>query len=299
MFKLVLTILLLFICLLISQTWAQCEIHTFDKIIFAHDFDISTSQEAIKSTDCSPVIVKSFREILASGKGSFNSRWFNKDQSEKVIIKPSKVNIISLDELVTEKILGKTDWHFKNSRILGQRRAAFYLNKDEELSFVPCASCGDTGERNIKVHIFNSLKGTKYSEWIKGSILIESRALVFKEHLGPSNGPLLGNHFETQKILSKSPEKLFVHKDNVIFYKLNRPKKAGEPLYFNDLVPIYLVFPGRPVRISLSHGGIKLSTKAMPLKRGRWGETIQLKNIKTKRIIVGKVVDFNKVSVEL
>ncbi len=299
MLKLTLTILFLFLCLLLSQAFAQCEIQTFERIIITREFNSSEAQNSIKYTNCSSKILSSFREVLASGQGTFNSYWFNKVQSHPVSIKPQKIRLTPLDELITKKVLTKPNWYFQNSQILGRNKSAFYLNEGDHLHINACPTCSRTGEKNIKIHISNPIKRTQRTEWVKGDILIKAKALILKEHIGPSNGPLQSHQFEVKETMSTNPERLFANKRKVIFYKLNKPKRAGESLNFSDLVPVRLVFPGKPVQIIFTNNGINLSSKAMPMQSGKFGESIQLKNITTKRAIVGKIVGFNKVAVEL
>ena len=87
--------------------------------------------------------------------------------------------------------------------------------------------------------------------------------------------------------------------DKIIFFKPTKTLKKGVPLLKRNLVPVKLVRSFAPVKIILSNKGIKLSGIAIAKKGGHYGEVIPLKNKKGKRIIFGKIIDFNKVKIEL
>ena len=135
--------------------------------------------------------------------------------------------------------------------------------------------------------------------WVKGNVSIEAPALILKKHLSSFNGSLKEQQFAFKKIMAVNPEKFFIDKDKISFYKLNKSKKKGDPLYLHDLTPIRLVSSGHPVKITFDQNGIKLSGKAIPMQNGRLGESIQLKNANTKKVIVGEVIGLNTVAVQL
>jgi flagella basal body P-ring formation protein FlgA len=49
----------------------------------------------------------------------------------------------------------------------------------------------------------------------------------------------------------------------------------------------------------MNSGVIKLNGSATPMRAGRLGEVIQLKTINSKKIIIGRITNFNEVEVEL
>ena len=156
--KLTMVMLALFICLLVSQSFGQCEIHTFDKIITTEKFNSSNAQKAIKFTTCSSKILHSFREVLANGQGHFNSYWFNKKYSNQVVIKPSNIHLIPLSTVITQKIISRKNWFFHNAKILGKNDSAFFLQEGEYFHVSPCPNCSKTGKKTIKTYISNPLK---------------------------------------------------------------------------------------------------------------------------------------------
>ncbi len=281
------------------KIYAQCHIKTYKEIVRASQFDFSKSQLAIISTDCHGKIVNSFREMIVSGKGVLTSNLLKGSGHKKVVLIPQNVRLQTLDDLIKSKILPQKKWFFKESKILGDAQDVFFLNDGELLNVDQCPTCHKTGSKTIKIDITNDFGKNVRTVWIKGRLLIETEALVFKKNVEPYMGPLKKDLFETKVLLSDRPEQLFTDRDKLNFYRPSRPKRMGELLKTSDLTPLHLVVPGRPVKIILSSGDIKLLSKAMPMQRGKLGENIKLKNIRTKKIITGEVVDFNKVVVKL
>ena len=273
---------------------ANCSIHSFGKIVKANDFNHADAQRAIKDSDCPAEKLQSFRNRIVKGEGTLRSGHF-----QGIDLHPPKIDLVSLDDLVAKNIFKQKNWYFKNSKIVTNNKAAFYLNSGESLHINHCKNCRKTGEKNIKVQILSPAKGRKRAVWVKGDILIKAKGLVLKENSGAGMGQLSSQQFVWRDVFTKNPQKLFTNLSEISFYKLNRSKNTSAPIYQQDLVPIRLVSPGRPAQIVLLNNGIKLSGQALPLNSGKFGEVIRLRNNKTKNIIVGKVVDFNKVVVQL
>ena len=294
---------LAFSLLLISfwnfKVFAGCHIKTYKQIIRASQFDFSKSKLAVISTDCSNEIVNSFREMIVSGKGMLTSGLLKTNNHTKVTLIPEKVRLETLDDLIKSKILPQKKWFFKDSKILGDNQDVFFLEDDGFLNVGQCPTCHKTGSKTVKMSVTNGLGKDVRTIWIKGRLLIETEALLFKKNVEPYMGSLKDELFETKVLLSDRPEQLFTDREKIHFYRTNKPKRMGEFLKTSDLTPLHLVLPGRQVKIILSNGNIKLLSKAIPIQRGKLGENIQLKNIKTKKIITGEVVDFNKVVVKL
>ncbi len=299
MFKLASIVILLFACVEFAKASVGCKIETYGKIVRSGQFDFAKSRLAIKSSNCPDKILHSLRQVLVKKKGPLKSAWFKENYHAQADIVPGHVELVDLDVFLKDRLFPGKKWFFKEVKILGNSQGYFPLDKDESLHVAECSHCHRPGSKTIKVKIANELKGSVRQEWIKGRILVETEALVSKKNLMPHSSPLENGQFETKTVFSEWPEQFFTHRENLKFHKLNKPKRVGDILKSGDLTPIRLVFPGRLAKITLSSGGIKLLSKAMPMQTGRWGENIRLRNMRTKKIIMGRVVDFDKVVVEL
>ena len=95
-----------------------------------------------------------------------------------------------------------------------------------------------------------------------------------------------------------SPDNVLTTLDNINFYKTNKTIVQNAVVSNMDLQAVNLINFGTPVNVTLKNDNIALQRTAMPLRSARFGETIELKGPNNKNI-AGKVVDFNKVVIEL
>jgi flagella basal body P-ring formation protein FlgA len=65
-----------------------------------------------------------------------------------------------------------------------------------------------------------------------------------------------------------------------------------------DIQPVNLVSYGTPVKLILKNSNINLSKSAMPARSAQFGDTIEIQTANNKKIL-GRVIDYNKVVIEL
>ena len=161
---------------------------------------------------------------------------------------------------------------------------------------VVCNTCDKLGKSNFLIRAVDIFSGKKKEVWGRTTIALQTKALVASKTLSP-NKPVEIDNISEVVLHHTKPGELFRDKDKLIFYKPNKTIVPGKPIKGSDLSPIYLVRNNRPVQITLSSGSIGLRGMALPLKSAKIGELIKLKNLKSNKIIVGKVVGLNKVQV--
>ena len=120
-----------------------------------------------------------------------------------------------------------------------------------------------------------------------------------KRNLSFQQKHLEANDFYADEIYTGNPENIVTTLDNITFYKANRTILQGSAVSNLDLQAVNLINYGTPVNVTLKNQNINLQRTAMPNRSAQFGEIIELKNPNNNKIIAGKVVDYNKVVIEL
>lgn len=122
-----------------------------------------------------------------------------------------------------------------------------------------------------------------------GDVVVAERSLSRHRILTP-----LDLKIEEREITYVNPAPL----DEVIGKRLNRGVMKGEILTYDLLEIPPLIKQGDVVTIKKEFGALTVTTKGIAKKDGRLGEEIQVKNIDSKRIIMGIVKDGKTVVVK-
>lgn len=89
------------------------------------------------------------------------------------------------------------------------------------------------------------------------------------------------------------------HLEQVVGLAAKRNLRQNQPLKQSDLRTPIMVAKGAMVTISLSDGGLSLTGAGRALEDGSLGETIQIKNLQSKRTLEASIVAPNNVRVNL
>ena len=297
--KLVLITIILFTTF---TAWAKpCKISVFPKIYTIRENTGLLTKEIIKKSDCKSSTNREFIKFLTTTKGVVSAkqltRMFKSMANKDVQLTPSKISIYKLEDFLTERIAFSKSWFVKEINT-SRKNASVVLDEGENLH-VDCPSCNFPGSKSIRVVIQNPIKNTNRFQMLSAKVLIKTIALVPRGVIQVDNLALSSRMFKEQEVYVDNPAHIFTNKKALVFYKVNKPLTGEKALLLNDLVSISIVKAGTPVNILLSHDGISLSSTAIPLRSGKFGDVIQLRSSRSKKIIVGKVIDYNKVAIEL
>jgi flagella basal body P-ring formation protein FlgA len=297
--KLVLFTLIIFTTF---TAWSKpCHIGVYPKI-YTIDSNISKlTKEIIKKSDCDRAIKLDFVRFLTTTSGVVSntqlSRMFKSLENKSIRITPSKISIHKLDNYLTDRIAFSKNWFVREINS-AKRNSAIVLNSEENLH-VDCPSCSFPGNKSIRLITQNPFNNTNKFQMINAKVLIKTTALVPRGIIQVDNQPLSKSMFKEQAVFVDNPAHIFLNKKALVFYKVNKPLTGEKALLLSDLVPVSIVKAGTPASILLDHDGISLKSTAVPLRSGKFGDIIQLRSTRSKKIITGKVIDYNKVAIEL
>lgn len=97
--------------------------------------------------------------------------------------------------------------------------------------------------------------------------------------------------------IASRPDRYLLHRDQVVGKRLLCGVGANQPLTPRDLEQPSLINRGDPVTILYQQDGIRLSTRGEAKEKGGAGERIRIRNLDSKKIILGQVLDSQTVEV--
>lgn len=274
--------ILFFILLsLTSQHYGdECFLKTYSYlfIINKHDY--------IKETNCPDRIVRSFQRTIKQTKKKLKESYLHSMYPQyKITLIPKTIYVTHIKDL-----LPRSDHDlWKNLQFLSPTTSLFYDQK-QELQ-IQCQHCQGYGKKNIKLRL------SKKIFWISAVKMKESMAFVLK-NLPFDRTSFLSKEMFTKKIISTiDPLKLFQDLKNIHYYKLKRNLALKIPLMKGHVSLENIIKYGQNVHVDFTTQGVQLKGHAIALENGKIDHVIQLKNIKTKKIIHGRVTGFNKASI--
>lgn len=279
----------------------SCTIISYGQIYYLAKAKPPFLKRAIKKSTCSQRINLNFLNFIVNSKGTFNERQFNEHLSKQlpiaILLKPKKIKVKTLTDYLTQNLSKERDSKWENIKIVGTNKL-ITLNRGEELK-LKCNNCSQGGIKNVLFISFNESGDKKGKFWVTGNLLFKTTVLSAKNDYQVNHNNLDKFQFQKKEKYVQSPENYFIDTKVIKFYKLNKHLSKNKSLKFNDLTPLYLVRSGSAAKIIFKSKHFKVETMGLPLRNGKIGEMIQLRNLKSKKIILGKVIGFNKVMTNL
>jgi flagella basal body P-ring formation protein FlgA len=273
-----------------------CEVQGPKFVIFSKEKTTKPS-EAFQFKNCSNINVSKLKNFINDFEGTLHTRLVKTETGINAKIKENS-KVFELNSFLNLRVDKERDWRFISSTVTAQREELIVVDKEESLNVI-CDHCTHTGTKNIKIEIRNPIESRYKYTWVQTDLAAKTEALLPTRAIPVNNQALTPKDFVRKIIYHTRPEQFFTQPDQLIFYKVNKPKSKGEAVKFQDLTPVNLVQMGQPATVILKNKGLHLETTAIPGQSGRLGQQIRLKNPRTKKTIIGKVIHFNKVEVEL
>ncbi len=285
----------------INNSDKKCTISTFASIYYNESSPIPL-EELILESDCPSVVQQAFVKNIITLNGTIQSSHLNlafKEDFDQYSITfiPNEFGVFPLKNKIKELLSLQTEWSINSFSLLDEKKSIL-LKREQKLT-ATCSNCNQLGEKSIKLLSHNTVNGETKTIWANITITTRTPTLSSLKNLSVNNQGLSPSDFKKIFIEVTNPENYFVDIPKLAFYKINRPLTVGATLKHSDLTAITLVNTGTPVDVIFVSNSIRISGKALPVSRGQLGESIKMINEKTRKTIIGKVIDFNKVLVEL
>lgn len=279
-----------------------CAVQLFSKVYRLQVNQTLTSSDLIQASDCEQNILNKISQIVSSSNGTIGAEFLKNEIAKDfpgsaVEISPRKTALLDLNSSMRDQLTSGTNLHFLDTKSLNGLRT-LGLIEGEQLR-VSCESCATFGEKNVKLEIANPIANSTRTLWFTSKIMAKIKVYKARRSLSFQQKHLEADDFVADEVYSMNPENVVTSLENIQFYKANKTIIQGAVVSNMDLQPVNLVSYGAPVSVSLKNQNINLSRKAIPARSAIFGETIELKNPTNNKTITGKVIDYNKVVIEL
>ena len=292
-------LLLLLLSALYGEICQACIIEGYPRYVRTERLTELSLNDTIKYSDCHKDIKKRFARLLVRSSGKVLHHHLKKilRDSEDVKILPRKIEFVDLEEALKNEYPLKKNLIFKNTRFTGGRQLYPY-GYDDQLQIV-CHNCQYPGKKSLEVRFFDSSSGKRKVIWGETHILTRTLSLVSLRTLKAGSSLKPSDFKEQFSYVMRESDSFFVNKSNLLFYKTNKVIGEGSVLRHSDLSSVNLVKMGKVTKTIVKKNGMKLMGVGIPLENGMLGKNIQLRGMDGKRIVVGKVIGFNKVEIDL
>lgn len=285
-----------------NEIQEACVIKSYQNIYRLSPSQFFNSKEVIIDSTCDIFINNKFSSLLSSTEGTALATHLINELKEdfphhNIEIFPPKIFMANMNDLLKDRLANKTNLFFTDIK-LSTSKKILALKENERIDFM-CDICNTYGDRNVKYDVTNVLEGTKVSNWISTKIAAKINVLKASHNLGINHDRFTKDDFILEDILTTEPSKFISSLNEIKFHKPNKALIKGMPITLLDITPIQLVKYGTPVKLILKNQNISILKNAIPHRSGSFGEIIELKNPQNNKLITGKVIDFNKVLIEL
>jgi len=287
---------------LAAAATGQCSIELFSKVYrLESDQDLSY-KDIVQKTNCDQAILNKISQIVSASNGTIGADFLKRELSKEfnlisIDIIPRKLSLLELNSSLKDQLAAGNNFYFSNSKSLNNLKT-IGLTEEEQLK-VNCESCNSLGDKNIKIDLTNTLQSTTKTIWFSSRILAKVKVYKAKRSISFQQHHFELDDFYSDEVLTSNPDNALTTLDNIQFYKSNKNIMQGSIVSNLDLQSVNLINFGTPVNVSLKNQNISLQRTAMPIRSAIFGEVIELRNPNNNKIIAGKVVDYNKVVIEL
>ncbi len=279
----------------------KCRVELYKEYLILKHTKIPNDLFKNEST-CPDEVLKQFKSIFIFNKKNISEAQINKDLYSKlkpyyIEMEPKLVSFKTIDQVVNSKKLIKNNLLWKNFKV-NSRRSIYPIREGSQLLIEAQDSQEPGKNKNLNIVINNP--------FIQTSTTIHLNADLLKKQIIWKAKNKIQNQSErlSKKLFYKTNS--YTHLSDAIndinfikFKKLNKSLKKNETLKISDLVHDYIVRPGQPTTAVFNSNKLSVITKVRAFKSGKLGEFIYVENIKSKTKIIGKVIDYNKVEIEL
>lgn len=292
----IIKIFLTILVMLLVNFAIACEVTLPHHLIILGDTD--DYNQTITHKNCDQDILNEVSATLRSVEGKITSTQFSailKLKNQLVHIQPELIQVQHLKHLIREQL------HIPSGI---QLRALEAVNIPNYLAVasgdrieVQCTGCLFGQQQPININIVG-FDGSERSVIVKADFKKMVRAYrVSTFH--PAFSELTAASLKEEFVEAIPHTDLMTELETLKFYKLNKPVKAGEFLRKSDLNAQNLVRAGTQTEVIIENSLLKLKTTGISRSNGTLGQFVEVFHPQKNKKYQGKVIDINKVLVEL
>ncbi|WP_408098233.1 flagella basal body P-ring formation protein FlgA [Peredibacter sp. HCB2-198] len=264
-------------------------------MIISQNADLSS---AIHHQNCSDSIVNEMTQILGSVEGKITAPQLVtmfRIKNQDVRIEPSMIQIQQFKQIVRDQLILPPGVQMKSSEAINAQN--FISLAPGDRVEVQCIGClyGTGQPLNVNVMGFD---GNQRTLTVKADFKKMVKAYRLTSFM-PAFADVPKDVLKEEYVESIPHTDLITDLGTLKFYKLNKPVKAGELLKMSDLNAINLVKAGLKTEVVIENDLVRIKTDGISRSNGTLGEIVEVFHPQKNKKYQGKVVDINKVLVEL
>ncbi|MCM2351618.1 MAG: flagella basal body P-ring formation protein FlgA [Bacteriovoracaceae bacterium] len=281
---------------LFSGFTLACEIHLPQHLVILGD--AADFNQTIHHAGCDQETLNRVNTTLSSVEGKIPASQFLeilKLKNQVINIRPNLIQVQHMKHLIREQLSIPSGVQLQSLEA---------INSPNYLSLAPgdrieveCIGClyGSKQPLNINVIGFD---GTYKSLMIKADFKKMVRAYRVNTFL-PAFSEISASSLKEEFVEQIPHTDLITDPELLKFYKLNKPVRAGELLRKSDLNALNLVKAGLKTEVIIENQLLKLKTHGISRSNGGLGDFVEVFHPQKNKKYLGKVIDINKVLVEL
>lgn len=255
--------------------------------------------QAFPTKSCSANQLKDLQDTLSSINGRVTSERLEEMLAskghDKFLISPHSIHIEQFQNIVREQMIMPEGVQIKATRPVNTPAFVALASGDQMQVSCPVCLFGTNQTLNVTVQGFDGVSrsfmaAADFKKMVRAFRLI-TPVNSFSE---VTEGYLKEDFVETVPHTD-----LVTNLETLRFYKTNKPLKTGELLKFSDLNAVNLVRSGLKTEVIIENQLVRIKTQGISRSNGVLGETVEVFHPQKNKKYQGKVVDINKVLVEL
>jgi flagella basal body P-ring formation protein FlgA len=247
------------------------------------------------SIDCQNQTKTSVNGFFSSAKGLIKTTTITALlENESLVFNQTEINIINFKDLLLEKT--QVNSNKISSYSIPNAPKVIKLENSQTYSITALESSTQGDKFKFNIYENNLLKWT-----YDGVVNIEKSV---KAYTAVKAFPAFSNSVRSNSLIEVevSPDSIheyFTDIDKLAYFETNKPIKENRPLRKSDFNPINIVRAGNTVEAQLENNNIKVKFQVVSRNNGGLGDRVEVYNPKTNLKYNSKIIDFNKVVIEL
>lgn len=255
-------------------------------------------RSAIHHQNCPEETVTEITQILSSVEGKITAPQLVtmfRIKNQDVKIEPSVVQIQQFKQIVRDQLILPPGVQMKSSEAINAQN--FIALAPGDRLEVQCVGClyGTGQPLNVNLMGFD---GNQRTLTVRADFKKMVKAYRLTSFM-PAFADVQKDVLKEEYVESIPHTDLITDLGILRFYKLNKPVKAGELLKMSDLNAINLVKAGLKTEVIIENDLVRIKTDGISRSNGTLGEFVEVFHPQKNKKYQGKVVDINKVLVEL
>jgi flagella basal body P-ring formation protein FlgA len=281
----------------ITQWASACEVHLpYQLLVFNDD---KSGKEIYQAKNCDVSALDTLHQIVTGLEGrvaSFQLKEMMNARGHELEVQPQSIFIQQFRSLIRDQLTLPSGVQVKATNPINMP-GILALPAGDKIE-ISCSTCLYGTQQPLSVSIMG-FDGSRQSMYATADFKKLVKAYRLTSAL-TSFSSINANEVLKEEYIESIPHTdLITNIEVLAFYKTNKPLKAGEILKTSDLNAVNLVKAGLKTEVVLENQMIRIKTQGISRSNGTIGELVEVYHPQKNKKYQGRVVDINKVLVEL